>query len=151
MRRQLVAGFVDIMSWGSSIKYLLVVIAYNIGATSRLRNRGSIRLRGNVPASTDTHDYYPFREHRFRKQITHDFRLRRAGESFKPYVQIILSVIMVALILLQQTGASIGGAFGASDNMSSAHHTRRGVERGLFIATIIVAVLFAISALLNLI
>jgi protein translocase SecG subunit len=68
-----------------------------------------------------------------------------------PYIQIFLSVIMVVLILVQQTGAQVGGAFGGNDNMSSAFHTRRGLEKGLFIATIIVAILFALSALINLI
>jgi protein translocase SecG subunit len=58
---------------------------------------------------------------------------------------------MIVLILLQQTGAQVGGAFGGSDNLSSAYHTRRGLEKGLFITTIIVAILFAVSALINLI
>jgi preprotein translocase subunit SecG len=72
-------------------------------------------------------------------------------KSLLPYIQIILSVIMVVAVLLQQTGAQVGGAFGGSDNFSSAFHTRRGFEKGLFNATIVVAILFAISALLNLI
>lgn len=71
-------------------------------------------------------------------------------KSLLPYIQIILSVLLVAAILLQRTGAQVGGAFGGSDNFSSAFHTRRGIEKGLFTATIIIAVLFAISALLNL-
>ena len=72
-------------------------------------------------------------------------------KSLLPYIQVILSVILVAAILLQRTGAQVGGAFGGSDNMSSAYHTRRGAEKGLFIITIIIAILFAVSALLNLI
>jgi len=72
-------------------------------------------------------------------------------KSLLPYIQILLSVFLIATILLQRTGAQVGGAFGGSDNMSSAYHTRRGLERGLFIATIIIAILFAVSALLNLI
>ena len=67
-----------------------------------------------------------------------------------PYIQIILSVVLVAAILLQRTGAQLGGAFGGSDNFSSAFHTRRGFEKGLFIATIVIAILFALSALANL-
>lgn len=66
-----------------------------------------------------------------------------------PYIQIILSVIMIALILIQQTGAQVGGAFGGNDNLSSAFHTRRGLERILFITTIVIAILFAVSALIN--
>jgi len=68
---------------------------------------------------------------------------------FLPYVQIVLSVLLVGSILLQRTGASLGGAFGA-DNFSSGFHTRRGLEKTLFYATIVLAVLFALSALINL-
>ncbi|MEI6304776.1 MAG: preprotein translocase subunit SecG [Candidatus Taylorbacteria bacterium] len=72
-------------------------------------------------------------------------------KSLLPYIQIILSVVLVAIILLQRTGAQVGGAFGGNDNFSSAFHTRRGMEKILFIITIVVAILFAVSALLNLI
>lgn len=72
-------------------------------------------------------------------------------KSLLPYAQIILSVLLVAAILLQRTGAQVGGAFGGSDNWSSAFHTRRGLEKVLFTTTIIIGILFAISALLNLI
>lgn len=71
--------------------------------------------------------------------------------SLLPYIQIVLAVILVSAILLQRTGAQIGGAFGGSDNFSSAFHTRRGFEKTLFIITIVVAILFAISALVSLI
>jgi len=68
---------------------------------------------------------------------------------FLPYVQIVLSILLVGSILLQRTGASLGGAFGA-DNFSSGFHTRRGLEKTLFYATIVIATLFALSALTNL-
>jgi preprotein translocase subunit SecG len=71
-------------------------------------------------------------------------------KSLLPYIQIILSVVLVASILLQRTGAQVGGAFGGSDNFSSAFHTRRGLEKGLFIITIAIAILFAASALVSL-
>lgn len=74
-----------------------------------------------------------------------------AMKSLLPYIQLILSVLLIAAVLLQRTGAQVGGAFGGSDNFSSAFHTRRGFEKGLFIVTIIIGVLFAVSALLNLI
>ncbi len=75
----------------------------------------------------------------------------KAIQSILPYIQLVLAVILVGTILLQRTGAQIGGAFGGSDNFSSAYHTRRGFERTLFIVTITVAIIFAISALINLI
>ncbi|MBM3272240.1 preprotein translocase subunit SecG [Candidatus Kaiserbacteria bacterium] len=65
-----------------------------------------------------------------------------------PYAQIGLSALLIAAIILQQTGASLGGAFGA-DNFSSGFHTRRGFERTLFYATIVLGVLFALSALIS--
>ncbi len=64
-----------------------------------------------------------------------------------PYIQIILSVAIVACILLQRTGASMGGAFGG-DNFSATYHTRRGSEKVLFYATIIIGVLLAVSSLI---
>jgi len=69
--------------------------------------------------------------------------------AYLPYVQIVLSVLLMAAILLQRTGASLGGAFGA-DNFSSGFHTRRGFEKTLFHGTIVLAILFALSALVNL-
>lgn len=66
-----------------------------------------------------------------------------------PYVQIVLSAVLIGAIVLQRTGASLGGAFGA-DNFSSGFHTRRGLERTLFYATITVAILFVLSAVVNL-
>jgi protein translocase SecG subunit len=65
-----------------------------------------------------------------------------------PYIQIILSVLLTASILLQQRGSSLGGAFGG-DNFSSAFHKRRGAELFLFKFSIGVAILFVLSTFLN--
>lgn len=65
-----------------------------------------------------------------------------------PYVQIILSILLVAAILLQQRGSSLGGAFGG-DNFSAAFHKRRGGELFLFRLTIVLGILFALSALIQ--
>lgn len=65
-----------------------------------------------------------------------------------PYIQIALSALLMIAILMQRTGATLGGAFGA-DNFSSGFHTRRGLERTLFQATIVLSVLFALTALIN--
>lgn len=67
-----------------------------------------------------------------------------------PYIQIILSVLLVACILLQQTGASLGGAFGG-DNFTAGYHTRRGSEKYLFWASIVLGGLFAATAFVALI
>ena len=63
-----------------------------------------------------------------------------------PSIQVLLSVLLIASILLQQTGAALGGAFGG-DNFSAGYHTRRGSERTLFWASIVLGVLLALSAL----
>lgn len=66
-----------------------------------------------------------------------------------PYIEVVLSVLIVVAVLLQQTGASLGGAFGG-DNFSAAYHTRRGSEKWLFWATIVLGVLFAGTAFVSL-
>lgn len=74
-----------------------------------------------------------------------------AVHSFGPYAQIAVAAVLVAFILLQKTGAQMGGAFGGSDNWSTAYHTRRGLEKGLFTGTIILGILFAALSLISLI
>lgn len=69
--------------------------------------------------------------------------------SVLPYIQVVLAVLLVAGVLLQQRGSSLGGAFGG-DNFSATFSKRRGGELFLFRATIVVATLFVGSALLNL-
>lgn len=61
-----------------------------------------------------------------------------------PYIQIILAILLIGGVLLQQSEAGLGGAFGG-DSFSSVHHTRRGFEKTLFNATILVSILFAVS------
>ena len=63
-----------------------------------------------------------------------------------PYIQIVLSVLLVVAILIQKSEAGVGGSFGGSDNFNAGFHSRRGFEKGLFYFTIIVAVLFAVSS-----
>jgi preprotein translocase subunit SecG len=58
---------------------------------------------------------------------------------FLAIIQVVLAVLLVTFILLQQRGTSLGGAFGGEGNI---YRTRRGAERVLFIATIVVAVTF---------
>jgi len=67
-----------------------------------------------------------------------------------PYVQVLLSVLLVVAIILQRRGSSLGGAFGG-DNFSAAYHTRRGAEKFLFTLSIVLGVLFALSSFLALI
>lgn len=67
-----------------------------------------------------------------------------------PYIQIVLSVLLVAAVLMQSSDAGLGSAFGGGDG-SNLHRTRRGFEKVLFNSTIVLSILFAISALIALI
>lgn len=71
-------------------------------------------------------------------------------QSVLPYIQIVLSVLLIIAILLQQSSSGLGGAFGEGNNFGSGHHTRRGFERVLFLSTIVLSILFAVSALASL-
>ncbi len=62
-----------------------------------------------------------------------------------PWIQIVLSVLLIIGILIQQSSAGVGGALGGTDG--GIYHTRRGFEKFIFYFTIIIAVLFAMSAL----
>jgi len=60
-------------------------------------------------------------------------------------IQIIISVALIVIILLQAKGSGLGGIFGGD---SSVYRTRRGVEKTLFQATIGLAIaFFAVSIL----
>ncbi|MDO4872410.1 MAG: preprotein translocase subunit SecG [bacterium] len=50
--------------------------------------------------------------------------------------------IMTLLVLLQQRGATLGAGFGASGELYTA---RRGVEKSVFNATVIFAIIFVLS------
>ena len=58
-------------------------------------------------------------------------------------VEIILSIALIALVLLQGKSGGLGGIFGG-DN--SVYKTRRGVEKLLYQATIGLSALFFVVA-----
>ncbi len=64
---------------------------------------------------------------------------------FEDYInvaQILVSVLLSAVILLQAKGSGIGAAFGGGT--SGSFRTRRGVEKTLFQLTIVIAIIFLI-------
>jgi preprotein translocase subunit SecG len=61
-------------------------------------------------------------------------------------VQIIVSIALVVLIVLQAQGHGVGGVFGGQ---SSVAQSRRGAERTLHQLTIAFSVLFLVVSLLN--
>ena len=64
--------------------------------------------------------------------------------SFLQATILVSAILTVLLILLQQRGASLGAGFGSSGEL---YTTRRGLEKSLFIATIVFACIFVISIL----
>jgi preprotein translocase subunit SecG len=68
---------------------------------------------------------------------------------FLNLIQIIISVALIVLILLQTKGGGLGSLFGGSD--TSIYKTRRGVEKTLFNVTIGLAVTFFFVAILSVI
>lgn len=65
-----------------------------------------------------------------------------------PYAEITLAILLIVGIVLQQRGATLGGAFGG-DNFASTFYKRRGAEKFLFNATVVVAVLLVLAAIVN--
>lgn len=62
-------------------------------------------------------------------------------------ITIASAVLMVICILLQARGASLGAGFGSSGELFT---TRRGIDKSLYEATIVLAVVFVLSILANL-
>ena len=61
---------------------------------------------------------------------------------------IVSALLMSLCILLQARGASLGAGFGSSGELFT---TRRGIDKSLYEATIVLAVIFVMSILVNLI
>jgi len=66
-----------------------------------------------------------------------------------PWIQIIVSILLIVLILLQKSEGGLGGAFGGGDG-GSPQYQKRGAEKILFNATIILAIIFGILAIVSL-
>lgn len=65
--------------------------------------------------------------------------------TFLLIVQVLLSISLIALILLQSSKGGLGGGLGGGQ----LYRTKRGAEKIIFTSTIIVAVLFLITSLAN--
>ncbi len=71
---------------------------------------------------------------------------RKALSSYLNVAQIIISVVLMVVILLQSKGASFSGTF---QNDASVFRTRRGLEKTLFQLAIGLAVVFVIISILS--
>jgi len=63
---------------------------------------------------------------------------------FLSIIQIIISALLIGAILLQARGSGLSSVFGGE---STFYHTRRGMEKIIFWATIILAILFIITGI----
>ncbi len=61
-------------------------------------------------------------------------------------VLLILSVVLTVLVLVQMRNAGLGGVFGGSDS-GGVQHTKRGIDRLLFLSTVGVSIVFGLVAL----
>ena len=61
-------------------------------------------------------------------------------------VQIFISLVLIGVLLLQARGSGFSATF-SSD--SSIYRTRRGVEKTLFNATIVLAVVFVVISIIS--
>lgn len=63
-----------------------------------------------------------------------------------PIVQVIISILLGASVLLQHRGSGVGSLFGGGGEM---YQTKRGAEKVLFWATIVLVALFLAIGLLQ--
>ena len=68
-------------------------------------------------------------------------------DSILQFITLASGVLMIICVLLQQRGASLGAGFGSSGEL---YTTRRGLDKSLFDATIVLAIIFVLSILAGL-
>ena len=62
--------------------------------------------------------------------------------------QIIIAILLIISVILQQRGSQLGIAFGGG---GESYRSKRGLEKFLFYATIVLAVIFASVSILSLV
>lgn len=60
-------------------------------------------------------------------------------------IEVVLAALLITTILLQNKGTGLGGAFGGGEG--NIYRTKRGAEKVIFIATIVIAIMFFGTAL----
>ena len=68
--------------------------------------------------------------------------------SILDWVMIISAVLAIIMILLQSRGATLGAGFGSSGELFTS---RRGIEKSLYDATIMMVIVFILSIVIGLI
>jgi preprotein translocase subunit SecG len=59
--------------------------------------------------------------------------------------QVVIAVLLMVAILLQNRGAGLGGVFGGGGG--GVYLTKRGLEKKLFVATIVLSIIFFLLSL----
>ena len=67
-----------------------------------------------------------------------------------PISQITVAVLLIIFILLQERTSGLSGVLGG-DSEGGFYQTRRGLEKIIFSGTIVLAIVFAVLALLGLV
>ncbi len=62
--------------------------------------------------------------------------------------QVAIAILLIIVILLQNRGSGLSGIFGGGGEV---YQTKRGLEKNLFIATIVISVLFFIISIYSII
>ena len=63
-------------------------------------------------------------------------------------IQVFIAILLIVTILIQARGAGLGEAWGGSSEFFTS---RRGTEKIIFLATIVLAILFLLSSIVSLI
>ncbi len=63
------------------------------------------------------------------------------------FSQVAVAILLIIVILIQPGKAGMGSAFGEGETF---HSEKRGVEKGLFVSTIVLGFIFISLALANL-
>ncbi len=61
-------------------------------------------------------------------------------------IQIIVSITLIGILLMQMKGEGLGGIFGGD---SSVYHQRRGLEATLYNITVVLAGIFLLLSLVS--
>lgn len=67
-------------------------------------------------------------------------------QTYLNIAMIIVSILLIALIIIGARNSTVGNVFGGD---SPVYHARRGIERTVFNATVWVAVIFFVLAILS--
>lgn len=68
------------------------------------------------------------------------------GQTIIDIVQFVSAILLMTAILFQNRGSGLGAAFGGEGNV---YRSKRGLEKSLFVLSIILSVIFLVTALIN--